>query len=235
MTRFGPPRSRFHTASLRTISMLAGALFTAAVAQPIPHFEEVAVAAGLEHSYDGGSGFVVGGGVAAFDCNGDALPDLYLAGGAAPAQLFVNRSDGRALAFEALAGPPLTGVTGAYPLDIDADGHLDLVVLRRGANAPLRGLGDCRFERADQRWGFDGGAAWSTAFAASWEPGESWPTLAVGNYIDLDHPESPFGGCAANTLQRPATGGGFAVDRQEKYGGEIRAGTARNPRCPDWG
>ena len=38
----------------------------------------------------------------------------------------------------------LTEVTGAYPLDVDSDGHTDLAVLRRGGNAVLRGLGRLR-------------------------------------------------------------------------------------------
>ena len=45
----------------------------------------------------------------------------------------------------------LTAVTGAYPIDIDSDGHIDLVVLRRGGDVVLRGLGGCRFEDADRR------------------------------------------------------------------------------------
>ena len=47
----------------------------------------------------------------------------------------------------------LTAVTGAYPLDIDSDGRTDLVVLRVGQDVILRGLGDCRFERADEALG----------------------------------------------------------------------------------
>ena len=47
----------------------------------------------------------------------------------------------------------LTAVTGAYPLDIDGDGVIDLVVLRVGENVLLRGLGDCRFERANEALG----------------------------------------------------------------------------------
>ena len=46
-----------------------------------------------------------------------------------------------------------TGVTGAYPLDVDADGHTDLAVLRVGETLMLRGLGDCRFERANEALG----------------------------------------------------------------------------------
>ena len=36
--------------------------------------------------------FFVGGGVAAFDCDGDRRPDLFMAGGAGPAALYRNRS-----------------------------------------------------------------------------------------------------------------------------------------------
>ena len=52
----------------------------------------------------------------------------------------------------------LTGVTGAYPLDIDGDGITDLAVLRVGETELLRGLGDCRFERANEAWGADADA-----------------------------------------------------------------------------
>ena len=36
-----------------------------------PHFVEEASAAGIDHRYAGSFNFFVGGGVAAFDCNGD--------------------------------------------------------------------------------------------------------------------------------------------------------------------
>ena len=66
----------------------------------------------------------------------------------------------------------LTAVTGAYPLDIDSDGHIDLAVLRVGEDVVLRGLGDCRFERANEALGIDGGDAWTAAFSATWEGDE---------------------------------------------------------------
>ena len=45
-------------------------------AQDVPRFAETA--AGVDHSFTGEWEFMVGGGVASFDCNGDALPDLAL-------------------------------------------------------------------------------------------------------------------------------------------------------------
>ena len=100
-----------------------------------PHYVEEAVAAGLDHRYDGDFQYFVGGGVATFDCNDDGLPDVYLAGGSGPAALFRNRSPiGGALRFERVASPvtDLDAVTGAYPLDVDGDGITDLAVLRVG-------------------------------------------------------------------------------------------------------
>lgn len=180
----------------------------------VPRFVDEAVKAGVEHSYDGSWQFFVGGGVAVFDCDEDGLPDLYIAGGSTPAGLYRNRSPkGGALRFERIASKStdLTEVMGAYPLDIDSDGHTDLAVLRHGENVLLRGLGDCAFERANEAWGFDGGGDQTAAFSATWEEGQSWPTLAFGTYID--HVDEQFvTHCGVNYLIRPAAdGSGFAA------------------------
>ncbi|MEM9900119.1 MAG: CRTAC1 family protein [Pseudomonadota bacterium] len=169
-----------------------------------PLFVDRSMAAPV-HVYDGGWEHFVGGGVAVFDCNGDAMPELFVAGGENPAQLLLNRTPGAtgAIAFEAGEIAPITGVTGAYPLDIDGDDRLDLVVLRVGHNTLLRGLGACRFEEATAAWGFESGARWSTAFSAIWEAGQRWPTLAIGNYVDRADPDGPFGACDHNVLYRP--------------------------------
>lgn len=177
----------------------------------IPVFVEETAGSGLAHSFSGGWEFMVGGGVASFDCSGDGLPELFLAGGAEPSGLFLNESIGGALAFRRI-GEGIRDVAGAYALDIDADGLADLVLLRVGENLVLRGVGDCRFEPANAAWGFDGGDAWSTAFAATWEDGADWPTLAIGNYIDRRQEAFPWGNCSDNWLHRPAAGGaGFAA------------------------
>ncbi|WP_298917408.1 CRTAC1 family protein [uncultured Roseobacter sp.] len=149
------------------------------------------------HSYTGGWEHFVGGGVAVFDCNGDTLPDLLAAGGTSPASLMVNRGD---MAFSAAPFPKITGATGAYPLDINDDGHLDLMVLRVGENQLLLGNGSCGFDNANILWGFDGGDAWSTAFSATWE--DTGPVLAIGNYVDRADPDGPFEACDDNSLHR---------------------------------
>src|SRR5690606_24428141 len=52
-----------------------------------PAYRLVTAEAGVDHTYDGEFEFFVGGGVAIFDCDGDFLPDMYLAGGENPARL----------------------------------------------------------------------------------------------------------------------------------------------------
>lgn len=171
----------------------------------MPQFTEETATAGVGQIYGGDWEYMVGGGAATLDCNADARPDLILAGGTNPAKLFVNQSPkGGALAFaETAAGLEQTAVLGVYALDIDSDGISDVVLLRQGENLVMRGLGDCRFERANEAWSFDGGDAWSSAFSATWEKGQSWPTLAVGNYIDRKEEMFPWGSCTDNWLHRP--------------------------------
>jgi enediyne biosynthesis protein E4 len=183
----------------------------AAVGLGPPHFSEETLSAGIDHTYDGGFEYAVGGGVAVFDCNADGRPDLYLAGGSGPAALYRNDSPiGGALRFTRLGDPAtdLTGVTGAYPIDIDADGVTDLVVLRVGENVLLRGLGGCRFERANERWDFDGGSSATMAFSATWETGATLPTLAFGNYVDPAS-NDPHHLCYDNKFVRPASSAMF--------------------------
>ena len=87
-----------------------------------PHYVEEAVAAGLDHRYDGDFQYFVGGGVATFDCNDDGLPDVYLAGGSGPAALFENRQPDR-------RGAPLRA--GREPGHRPRRGHRRLPARRR--------------------------------------------------------------------------------------------------------
>ena len=192
-----------------------------------PRFENVALEAGVEHVYGGSWEHFTGGGMAAFDCGGDSDPDLFFAGGGNPAQLFRNDSRrGEGLSFTRLsdAAPSDRAVTGAYPLDFDADGKMDLAVLRIGENRLYRGLGNCRFEAADEQLRFNGGNEWTTAFSATWEGDNRMPTMAFGNYVDRavwDAIHTAFGTdnqnrnsslntCLDNYLVRPA---GATADR----------------------
>ncbi|WP_343036166.1 VCBS repeat-containing protein [Chelativorans alearense] len=198
--------------------LIALSLFiaTPAAAGPlndIPAMHEEALAAGIEHAYRGPWEYFVGGGAASFDCNGDRRPDLFLAGGKDPARLYVNETTaGGPLRFAArdtgLSQRTLEKVLGAYPLDIDNDGHLDLALLRLGENVLLKGGPDCTFRQANALFAFDGGNAWTTAFSASWEEGNAFPTLAFGNYVDRSAPGSPWGTCHDNALYRPEAGEG---------------------------
>ncbi len=171
----------------------------------IPSFVDETATAGIVSSYEGDWEYMVGGGVAAFDCSGDGFPDLAFAGGTASASLWINLSDqGGPLLFErADSGIEMEAVVGAYPFDADGDGLKDLMLLRQGENVLMQGLGDCRFERANELWGLDGSDAWHSAFAATWEDGQDWPTLAVGAYIDSKEEFFPWGSCTDNLLFRP--------------------------------
>ena len=184
------------------VTLAAASFACVAWAEPVqPVFTPVEIAG---HVYDGGWEHFVGGGIAAFDCDGDRLPELYAAGGTNSATLFRNVST-EAVAFKADTPDALalTGVTGAYPLDLDGDGQLDLAVLRVGPDVLMRGQGDCRFRPFGAELGFTSGDHWTTAFSATWEDGQTLPTLAFGSYVDRTDPEGPFEACDSLFLYRP--------------------------------
>ncbi|MFO1033813.1 MAG: CRTAC1 family protein [Hyphomicrobiales bacterium] len=197
----------------KRVAALCAAFLTAGVGQAlaepvIPSFTEE-TRTGISSIYKGDWQYMVGGGVAAFDCSGDGLPELFFAGGENEASLFINKSKrGGRLRFASAThdGLGFDHVTGAYPLDIDSDGVLDLVVLRVGANKIMRGLGRCRFEDATAKFAIDAGDAWNTAFSATWFKGDTWPTLAFGTYIDRKFEDDPWGHCTDNWVLRPQPG-----------------------------
>ncbi len=194
------------------VLLLAGpALAGAPVA---PQFTEETKGSGIDSVYAGAWQYMVGGGAAVFDCNADGFEDVLIAGGERPATFYANTSTkGGPLRFaKQQSGLEADAVTGAYPLDVDGDAIMDVVVLRVGENLVMKGEGNCRFSRANEAWGFAGGDGWSTGFAATWEKGSGWPTIAIGNYIDRSQELEPWGSCTPNVLQRPAPGArGFAA------------------------
>jgi hypothetical protein len=202
-------------AALGGYTLLGGLGMTSGGEGPaIPHFLDETAAAGIDHVYAGDVTYSTGGGVAVLDCNADGRPDIYMAGGSNPAVLYRNLSlTGGALKFAALADPAtdLPGVTGAYPLDVDGDGVTDLVVLRAGETVLLRGLGNCKFERANEAWGVDGGSALTESFSATWEGANALPTLAFGRYVGIDPKGGVTQDCDRNLLLRPGPNGKYAA------------------------
>ena len=193
--------------------LLLGVHTGAAEPPAIPRFVEETDSAGLQSRMEGEFEFQIGGGVATFDCDGDGLPEVYITAGVNKAKFYRNRSSrgGPIKLQEERSGLELTGANGAYALDIDGDGNTDLVVLRVGEVQVFRGLGGCRFERATDKWALRSGNVWHSAFSATWERGQSWPTLAIGTYVDRSKPDFPWGSCTAGSLLRPAPGDkGFA-------------------------
>ncbi len=192
----------------KPLMMCCGLMAT--IAQAEPSFENLAPQMGVTHQYTGGWEHFVGGGVAVFDCDGDLFPELYLAGGGGPSILLRNRTKTRGgpVVFEQdlRQSLDLSDVIGAYPVDIDSDGHLDLFVLRVGENKVLWGGDDCAFYDSNDSLEIDGGTQWTTAFSATWEAGNTLPTLAIGNYVDRDNPDGPFMACDDNYLMRPKNG-----------------------------
>jgi hypothetical protein len=178
----------------------------------VARFVDETLESGVRSVYDGGFTFYVGGGVASFDCDDDAMPDLYLAGGENEAVLVRNTSEpGGALSFEEVSGPEtaLSGVTGAYPIDIDSDGVTDLAVLRVGENRLLRGEGACRFSDVTDEWSLPVAQDWTAAFSATWEGDNAWPTVAIGNYLEVPPPGEVVRECAPSYLVRPADESAF--------------------------
>ena len=200
-------------------ALVAGGVLRAWRATPgragaVPHFVDETKASGLDHTYGASDTAMIGGGLAVLDCDNNGLPDLFIAGGANPSALFRNASRrGGPLAFVPVtdAGTFGPNVMGAYPIDIDGDGLVDLAVLRVGEVDLMRGLGGCRFEQANQRWSFAAPATWTTAFSATWEGAARLPTLAVGSYVGLDASGNATYTCPDNELFRPAAdGSGYA-------------------------
>lgn len=208
-TRVGAVASAVLVVLVAAAVVVVARPFGSGGALPAPRFVEEAAAAGIDQVYDGDFTYTVGGGIAVFDCNDDGKPDMYVAGGSNPATLYRNDGPvGGTLRFSPVHDPAvdLANVNGAYPIDIDGDGQVDLAVLRFGENVLLRGLGGCRFERANDAWSFDGGNAWNTAFSATWEGANALPTLAIGRYLSMTETAGGTRSCVDNELVRPAPG-----------------------------
>ena len=87
-------------------------------------------------------------GLAIGDVNGDGLDDLYLAqAGGLPNALFIQQRDGRVRDVAPAAAVDFLDMTRAALLvDMNNDGHLDLVLSVQNATVVMRGRGDGTFD-----------------------------------------------------------------------------------------
>lgn len=176
----------------------------------VPKFQEETSSSGLQSRFENSEDeFLVGGGVATFDCSADGLPDVYVTAGVNRSKFYRNVSTigGVLKLTEEASGLETDHAIGAYPLDIDGDGLVDVVVLRVGEVKVFRGLGNCKFELANDRWNIHTESRWHTAFSATWEAGNRFPTMAFGTYTDLTRKKYPWGTCTPNVLYRPIPDG----------------------------
>ena len=74
--------------------------------------------------------------------------------------------------------------------------------MRVGQNQLQMGFGDCRFGEGSL---LPPAEDWTTAFTAWWN-NDGEIVMAVGNYVDREDPEGPFGACDDNYLLRPSQG-----------------------------
>ncbi len=149
------------------------ALARPTAAAPVPQppaipFTDITAAAGIRFRHDNGAAGerllpeTMGGGVAFFALDEDALPDLLFVnstawpwsdsdGGAATPALYRNLGDGRFEEITAGSGvdQPLYGM-GVATGDYDGDGRTDLFLTAVGHNRLLRNVDGARFERRNR-------------------------------------------------------------------------------------
>jgi len=142
----------------------------------VPKFLDETTSAGIQSQFQNSDDeFLVGGGVATFNCDDSGLPSMFITAGANAPKFYrnVSRMGGPLKFTEERSGLETSNAIGAYPIDIDGDGKVDLVVLRVGEAQVYRGLGGCKFELANDRWNIHTPSHWHTAFSATWEKGTS--------------------------------------------------------------
>ena len=123
-----------------------------------------------------------------------------------PAALYRNESPtGGALRVRRRSTTPAADArpasTGAYPLDVDGDGRVDLAVLRDGRDVAAARARRLPLRAGERRAGRSTAAtAMTTAFSATWEgratPARRWRS---GNYLELDAGRPARPACAPTT------------------------------------
>lgn len=160
-------------------------------------FEEVSGAWGLTEAQDAGAWDgnyfmpqILGGGVAAFDADGDGRLDLLLLNHAGPNgkpnRLYLQKEPHRFTLASPGHGLDLQGVfMGVAIGDVNRDGKPDVLLTEyRGARIFVN-KGQGRFEELSQSLGL-ANPHWGTSCAIADLDRDGWPDLVVANYVNYD-------------------------------------------------
>ncbi|MDL2718412.1 MAG: CRTAC1 family protein [Acidobacteriota bacterium] len=158
----------------------------------------------------------MGGGVAMGDFDGDGFLDLFFTGSAASGKkpeagpcgvLYRNRRDGTFEDVTARSGIRSCGwKMGAYWVDLDGEGRLDLVVTGLGKTEIWRNLGDGTFREVSAERGL-ASPGYAVGLAAGDVDGDGRVDLYVVGYLDTDYAKE-------NSFAQ------FDVRMPEDYGGQ---------------
>ncbi|MCY3970929.1 MAG: CRTAC1 family protein [Acidobacteria bacterium] len=163
---------------------------------PAVRFVDVTAETGLDFVHATGSTgtfpmpAIMGGGVAAFDADGDGLLDLYfpnagkgVAGEAGHNRFYLQRPRGRFVDATEGSGLDNPGYgMGAAVADIDNDGDLDLYVTNFGADVLYRNEGGGRFVDVTEEFGV-ATSEWSTSAVFFDADLDGWLDLYVARYV----------------------------------------------------
>jgi hypothetical protein len=149
---------------------------------PVPRFEDVTRAAGLETTVPAPACGQFMSGAAWGDVNGDGVPDLFLTRLGEPAQLFVGDGRGRFRDEAAARGVAVTGATAAAFADYDNDGHQDLYVAREGSDVLFHNDGNGHFTDVTRAAGIADDAPDASVTFADFD-GDGRLDLYVASYV----------------------------------------------------
>jgi enediyne biosynthesis protein E4 len=152
------------------------------------------------------------GGVAIFDYDGDGLPDIFFANGAAVPSLEKNAPKYQNRLFRNLGGMKFKDVTeqaglggagysiGAAAADFDNDGHIDLFVAGVRSNHLYRNLGNGKFEDVTARAGIKSDV-WSITGGWFDYDNDGRLDLFVVNYLKWSPEVAPYCGDPVRKLR----------------------------------
>ena len=147
-----------------------------------------------------------GTGVAVGDVDGDGDEDLFIATGQtrddwiagrnpAACALYRNNGDGTFTDVAKEAGVDVRGwICGAYLVDVDNDGDLDLFLTAFGKNRLYANDGHGVFQDRTKAAGLDGPASWNTSAAFTDVDRDGDLDLYVARYVTFDLAHPPNGG-----------------------------------------